>query len=82
MYTCTFCGTQYNTQSQLHQHNLDDHSQDLPFRLDYIYLCMHPQCNEVSKNGIAIKSHYEIEHHNTKATQTNSNKDKTSNQKL
>ena len=31
---------------------------------------MHPTCNEISKNGITIKSHYEIDHCNTKATQT------------
>lgn len=31
---------------------------------------MHPTCFEVSENGIALKSHNEIEHNNTKATQT------------
>ena len=71
MFTCTFCSTNYATQAQLHQHNLDTHSQQLPFRTDYIYVCMHPTCYEMSKNGVTLKSHYEIEHNNTKATQTN-----------
>jgi len=73
MYQCVFCGTNYNTSAQLHQHNLDTHSQELPFRLDYIYICQHPQCHVVTKNGISIKSHYEIDHGNNKATQTSSN---------